>query len=171
MSELGHANLNPNSGPLSSSMLDALPAGAPAFFFAMANTLLSPMDGFTWAAMGVISAAGLFASMSYLTVTRARSTPAMSPRNVRSIRVGRSSADLCYWIVPALWLFLTTYLISYVVAAIQPTIRIGSLWVIVPSAMALAFALSYLPTRGTALLVVAWRRSSWGRRPFLCYSR
>lgn len=153
MSEPGHANLGPTSAPPSSSTLDALLASASAFLFAMANTLLSRMDGFTWAAMGVISAAGLFAGMSYLTVIRARSTPAMSPRNVRSIRVGRSAADLCYWIVPALWLFLTTYLISYVVTEIAPTIRIGSLWVIVPSAVALAFALSYLPTRGTALLV------------------
>jgi hypothetical protein len=145
-------------------IMEALLASWPALYYMLANTACFPeMDAVHWVAIVLVlllclavvySSVGMAKLCATAGSADADSLPQLAPGWPKAgwARIAGSAAagagQLSHWIVPSIWLFLTSGLGSYIVSAIWPQIPIGSLWILFPLAVVLAFGLSYVPSRG-----------------------
>jgi hypothetical protein len=137
------------------TVVSALAVSSPAFYFAIVNSALLPgASGIVWVVVAVVLILGLAAGLSYARLADV-SPPSASGWRTAARFAMASSGQLCHWIVPGLWLYWTSYYLSYVINAAWPQVPIGSLWIIIHSAAALALIFSYVPSRGAGLVIPA----------------
>lgn len=151
------------------AVLSALALSSPAFFFAIASTsTFLTTGGVLWVALALALILCLATGISYVGLidwdSRSTSSESLAserilaecPKSTRAHfakRAAVSAGHLCYWIIPCLWLYYTSYHASYLIREIWPQAEVGSLWIIIPSASVLALLLSYLPSRGAGLVI------------------
>jgi hypothetical protein len=132
-------------------LFSALALSSPAFYHALVSASGAPIAGCVAFSVALILCAATGASF---TGFAAPSSTGASPWTNFARRSVNAAVQFCNWIVPGVWLCWTTSILSYVISQIWQQVPIGSLWIIIPAAVVLALALSYLPVGGAGFVVL-----------------
>ena len=144
-------------------VLGALAISSPAFYFAFGSAFASPSAiAIAVAAIPALLLLCIATGMSYAALasfgpaTTLDGLLSVVPdfRGSKAVRFGVLwASQLCRWIAPGTWLYLTCYYLSFMVQQLCPSAAVRSPAVMIPAAAVIALLLSIFPSRFAGLVI------------------